>query len=231
MNTMHPTAKRLYEAVQHLTGVTGQSAVAKKINISPQTLYNWEVRGVSHSAMVNLEREFGIPARWLIDGEPIDMPGQQAPVNEPRATYTIEATNDVSAIHRYKFKANAGIHGIPIELDESPGHPIYFRNDWLKSRGFDPARLVALRVTGSSMEPTIYADDLVVINLADDTPRDGEVFLVSYEGEPGIKRLNRDGPDWMLMSDNADQKRYAPKRCTPDTKVLGRVVYRQTERI
>lgn len=81
------------------------------------------------------------------------------------------------------------------------------------------------------MEPSLWDGDLVVINTADDNPQDGDAFALNYEGELVIKRLRRDAGEWWAASDNADQRRFAPKRCTEDVKIIGRVVYKQSERI
>ena len=109
--------------------------------------------------------------------------------------------------------------------------PVFFRKDWMQSNNYKPERLVAFRVSGESMQPSLWDGDLVVINLDDTQPRDGDVFSVNYEGEPGIKRLRRDAGEWWLASDNADQRKFAPKRCTEDVDILGRVIYKQSDRI
>jgi len=90
------------------------------------------------------------------------------------------------------FKLAAGVHGYAIELDNGDKAPVFFRKDWVHTNHYKPEKLVAFRVSGSSMEPSLWDGDLVVINLDDTRPTDGDVFAVSYEGEPGIKRLRRD---------------------------------------
>ena len=92
-------------------------------------------------------------------------------------------------------------------------------------------RLVGVPGARESMQTSLWDGDLVVINLDDTHPHDGEVFAVSYEGDPGIKRLRRDAGEWWLTSDNSDQRRFAPKRCTDDVDILGRVICKQSERI
>ena len=81
------------------------------------------------------------------------------------------------------------------------------------------------------MEPSLWDGDLVVINTSDTSPHDGEAFAINYEGELVIKRLRRDAGEWFAISDNSDQRRYSPKRCTEDVVILGRVIYKQSERI
>lgn len=138
---------------------------------------------------------------------------------------------DLCPVKRVNFKLAAGVHGYGIELDNGDKAPVFFRKDWMQANGYKPERLVAFRVAGESMQTSLWDGDLVVINLDDTQPHDGEVFAISYEGEPGIKRLRRDAGEWWLTSDNSDQRRFAPKRCTDDVDIIGRVIYKQSERI
>jgi len=145
----------------------------------------------------------------------------------------VDLTNhpDLVAVPRVKFKLSAGVSGFAIEAENGNGKPVFFRQDWFKSKRYKPAKLFSVRVCGASMEPALWDGDLVVINTDDTTPKDGEAFAMNYEGELVIKRLRRDAGEWWAASDNADQRRFAPKRCTADVKVIGRVVYKQSEQI
>lgn len=138
---------------------------------------------------------------------------------------------DLREVPRVKFKLSAGVSGYAIEAEEGNGKPVFFRRDWFELNGYRPEKLFAVRVSGASMEPALWDGDLVVINTSDTTPHDGDAFALNYEGEMVIKRMRRDAGEWWATSDNADQRRFAPKRCTEDVKVIGRVVYKQSERI
>ena len=138
---------------------------------------------------------------------------------------------ELHEVPRVKFKLSAGVSGFAIDFEQGNGKPIFFRQDWFETNGYRPDKLFAVRICGQSMEPRLWEGDLVVINTADTTPKDGEPFALNYEGEMVIKRLRRDAGEWWACSDNPDQQRYAPKRFTEDVKILGMVVYRQGERI
>jgi phage repressor protein C with HTH and peptisase S24 domain len=139
---------------------------------------------------------------------------------------------DLTAVRKVKLKLTAGISGYAVEPDEDEGLPIFFRADWLAIRGWKPYDLLALKVKGRSMEPSLHEGDTVVINTADTTPKDGEVFALNYEGESVIKRLVRDAGDWWLASDNADKRAYPNKRWVDGLSfIVGRVVHKQSERI
>lgn len=138
---------------------------------------------------------------------------------------------ELKEVPRVKFKLSAGVSGYAVEPEEGNGKPIFFREDWFKTNGYDPTKLFAVLVSGQSMETSLWDGDLVVINTADTKPHDGDVYAINYEGELVIKRMRRDFGQWLATSDNTDQRRYAPKRCSEDVKIIGRVVYKQSERI
>lgn len=178
-----------------------------------------------------IARGLGLSLEQLELGDVASPPlGLSEPERQPQL---LDLANhpDLVAVPRVKFKLSAGVSGFAIEPENGNGKPVFFRKDWFKSKGFKPAKLFSVRVCGDSMEPALWDGDLVVINTADTTPADGEAFAMNYEGELVIKRLRRDAGEWWAASDNADQRRFAPKRCTEDVKVIGRVVYKQSERI
>lgn len=252
---MHETTKRLYEAALLLQKIKGQSAVARLMNRSPQILKNWESRGVSKQGMVDAEKIIGCRSSWIESGEGDMEDGANAPFYaastfpEERQSILIDTQNesidaqsrpllislsehpDLLAVPRVKFKLSAGVSGFAIEPENGNGKPIFFRKDWFEMNNYRPESLFGVRVSGASMEPALWDGDLVVINTADTNPHDGEAFALNYEGELVIKRMRRDAGEWWATSDNSDQRRFAPKRCTEGVVIIGRVIYKQSERI
>ncbi len=255
IDDMHETTKRLYEAASLLQNTKGQSAVARLMNRSPQILKNWESRGVSKQGMVDAEKIIGCRSSWIESGEGDMEDGANAPFYaastfpEERQSILIDTQNesigaqsrpllislsehpDLLAVPRVKFKLSAGVSGFAIEPENGNGKPIFFRKDWFEMNNYRPEALFGVRVSGASMEPALWDGDLVVINTADINPHDGEAFALNYEGELVIKRMRRDAGEWWATSDNSDQRRFAPKRCTEGVVIIGRVIYKQSERI
>jgi phage repressor protein C with HTH and peptisase S24 domain len=192
-----------------------ESAVSQWLNGQTKTL---------HSDSLLPAAEFlGVSPTWLATGL-----GQMKPLANREIGLTDNP--DYPAVRRVSIKAQAGVSGYAVEhLEDTP--PIVFRKDWYVANGYEPAKLLALGVTGQSMEPTLFSGDLIVINTTQVSPRDGAAFAVSYEGEIVVKRLVRDEGDWWLSSDNSDQRRYPRKRCTEATQIIGEVIYKQSERI
>ena len=56
---MNEKTARLYEAAEKLKGIKGQSNLARFLNKSPQTLNNWESRGVSSKGLIEAAKAIG----------------------------------------------------------------------------------------------------------------------------------------------------------------------------
>lgn len=68
----HQTANRLYKAARArslLDAAKEQSSLARLLNVAPQNIHNWEVRGVSKQAALMLQLEFGFSATWILYGK------------------------------------------------------------------------------------------------------------------------------------------------------------------
>lgn len=192
-----------------------QAKFARAIKRSPSLVNQWLTgkTAIGDAVSRHIEITLGLGLGYF-DGRPMPAP--------------VEPGQDFVPIERVQLKLQAGITGFTVEHMDGNGPPIFFRRDFIESKGWRPDKLYALKVAGDSMEPALYDGDLVVINTADTTPRDGEVFAVNYEGQLVIKRLRRDAGLWWLDSDNP---RYKPKLCDEHAIIIGRVVYKQSERI
>lgn len=227
---------RLFLAAQLLhpeEHIDGPSALGRFLGELPQAMTNWKSRGVPKSKIGALARRIGCRAEYLEFGDApmVDAPQQYAHANPAPPPAAREPSPDFVPVRRVRLKVSAGVTGFSVEPLNGDGLPIFFRADWLASKRLRADKLVAVRVNGDSMAPGLYDGDLVVINTEDDTPRDGEVFVINYEGEAVIKRMRRDGGLWWLASDNPDKTRYADKRCDEHAVVVGRVIYKQSEHI
>lgn len=183
------------------------------------------------TGLVALAKALDCSPQWLETGE--DLPGEengQRPKGAPRLI-NLDENPDYPAIRRVSLKAQAGVSGYAVDYMNDDGPPIVFRKDWYTAHGYKPEKMMALRVSGESMVPSLYAGDLIVINSIQTEPKDGIVFVCIYEGEIVVKRLFREAGQWWLSSDNQDQRRYPRKICDQSTEIVGEVVYRQTERI
>lgn len=207
---------------------------ADAVGVTRTAVNQWEKEGGTAPTRKNqpaVAKLLGITVAELTGGNPyLQEPASQHSVQEPQAIY-LTGNPEYPAIRRVSIKAQAGVTGYAVEYMNEDGPPIVFRRDWYTMHGYRPEKMLALRIAGESMVPSLYPGDLVVVNTAQPEPKDGIAFVVAYEGEVLVKRLIRDAGQWWLNSDNQDQRRYPRKVCNGDTEIIGEVVYRQTERI
>lgn len=212
-----------------------QSDLARAVGVKPQAIQYLCEKGKRSVHSVKISEVLKINARWLTDGigdmelcatpKPEKQPGQGSLQAVPPGTEYVP-------IRVGNFRLQAGVNGFMVDYLDDSLAPLFFREDWLRRNNLKADKLVACQVMGESMEPRLYAGDTVLINTADNEPKDSAVFAVNYEGELVIKRLVRDAGQWWLSSDNADKVSYPNKLCSGDLCLLiGKVVHRQSTRI
>lgn len=230
---MHASVARLLDYARRKTAgtpdpVSGFPGLQVRLQISSAALTNWKARGVSKDGAIRAEQEFGCSVNWVLTGEGNE---DARPRDEPEEV-DLDTHPDLERIRRVSLRLQAGVNGFALDADEVDGDPIFFRSNWLRQRGFKPYDLIALKVMGHSMEPTLFPGDMVVVNTADREPKDGKVYAINYEGEAVIKRMIRDAGSWWLSSDNTDQRRFPRKECVADScLIVGQVIHKQSEHI
>jgi len=174
-----------------------------------------------------LELLAGMPEGYLDGGLIKSLDAEPAALINP----IIDSDTDFVGISRVDLKISAGVSGYAVEYLNGERDPIFFRRAWMLKHGYLPEKLFALEVHGESMIPSLWEGDIVVANAADTKPIDTEVYAVNYEGELVIKRLVREAGNWYLSSDNSDKRKYPNKLCHEHCFIIGRIIYKQSERI
>lgn len=172
---MNTQMSRLYGAAQDLKGIYGQTALARHLGVSPQTLFNWESRGISKKGLITCQQVLGISASWLECGQ-----GNRS-LNE--------ASNaDYSGLGQYK---------IPLISDEqalnwsnSMSAKELHIETYLPSQEPVPAHQFAVTLSGDSMEPRFFAGDRIVID-AKLRPEPGEFVLAKTDDDKLLFRKYR----------------------------------------
>ncbi|WP_229418582.1 S24 family peptidase [Pseudoduganella flava] len=191
-----------------------------------------EGRAFSEKIARKLESDLSLPAMFFDHGAIVEAAERAAAQEFLRIRPINGDSPGVVQIRRVKLRLSAGIVGFSVDPDDEVGQAFNLEEDWIARNRYNPDDLIAIEVTGESMEPRLYRGDLVVVNTADKTPADGQVFAVNYEGEAVIKRLTRDAGHWWLTSDNPDQRRFPRKLCDgAGCLIVGRVVLKKSENI
>ncbi len=158
-------------------------------------------------------------------------------------------------IHAYEIKVIDGSDGldpetevlvaeVDIVVSGGPGavipefvetrYRMSYQLSWLRQVGANPRDVRLMKVTGHSMERTLFHGDRVAVNTADRRIADGRVYVFATGGtEPDIKvkRLYRtiDGR-LRITSDNIDKTQYPDEYLTPEEAenltMIGRVIDR-----
>lgn len=125
-----------------------------------------------------------------------------------------------------KAVPRAGAGGL--ETDGAATALYAFHSDFIKRKQGTPETMRLFRVEGDSMEPTIAPNDLIMVNLNMADVRSGHIYLVRFEGELMIKRLERrPGGEVLIRSDNAryDDIAIKPDPEYIDFRIFGRMVW------
>lgn len=179
-----------------------------------------------------IEESCGLPTLWLDSDHAAALTPPPVLSKSSRVELIDDQDDEFIEVPRVSLSLSAGITGFQPDPVFEDGGKIKLLRSWAEQNQYLPQFLYAIKVKGESMVPALYDGDTVVINVADTTPVDGDVFAVNFEGEAVVKRMSRDMGEWWLMSDNADQRKYHRKRCRGvECIIVGKVVHRQGNRI
>jgi phage repressor protein C with HTH and peptisase S24 domain len=236
MNSLSERLDTIYRAMPELEGERGQTSLVKASGASKSVVNQWltgKIKSMDIRYALNLERELGVSHIWLMTGEGDP---RHAPLHGVKDAMPVRsAANDDAdfiQIDMVKLRLSAGITGFQTEPERRDGGTLGLRRSWIERHQLRPEHLIAIYVKGQSMEPSLYEDDIVIVNTLDTKPVDGAVYAFNYEGEAVVKRLTRDAGQWWLTSDNPDQRKYHRKLCKgAECLVIGRVVRKESDRI
>lgn len=236
MNLLSERLDYLHRAVPELEGERGQTGLVKASGASKSVVNQWltgKIKSIDIRYALNIERALGFSHIWLMTGEGDP---HHAPLRDLKRALPVRAADNDDAefvqIQMVKLRLSAGLTGFQTEPEGRDGGTLGMRRNWIERNNLHAAHLIAILVKGESMEPSLYEDDIVIINTLDTKPVDGAVYAFNYEGEAVVKRLARDAGQWWLTSDNPDQRRYHRKLCNGSACILiGRVVRKESDRI
>lgn len=150
-----------------------------------------------------------------------------APALKPRKLHLDTARSDqYVTISSILIEASMG--GGTIVTTEEQGKPYYFRQEWIRDRlGVSPDDLRMIFVRGDSMEPTLCAGDMILIDITKKSPTPPGIFVL-FDGFGLVaKRLefisNTYPPAIRIISDNPQYSAY--ERAISELHIIGRVVW------
>lgn len=215
ISTMHESAVRLYEAAKALADTEGQSAVAALLNESPQTLNNWESRGVSKQGAMKAQAAWGCDANWIRTGDGQMRMHHPAPAPRPIAPAPAQRGDNVD-LAQYD---TGGAMGGGLVLRDQPGVIRSFNvtREWLEKNlpyFTSIANLAIVTGFGDSMQGLFSPGDPVIVDRGINKADVDGVYFFRVGDEGFIKRLQRiPGQGLLVLSENP---KYRDWTITPD---------------
>lgn len=222
---------RLYEAAEKLKGVSGQSNLARLLNVSPQVVKNWETRGVSASGLVNAAKVIGVSVAWVETGE-----GEMAAIKQPESNAlplgkidewdndTPLSDDDYEAPLYKDIKLSAG-NGFADDIEDYNGYKLRFSRNTLRKHGINPADVVCVMADGDSMEPVFPSGATLGIDTGSKNIRDGQIYAINHGGLLRTKILHK-LPENKVRIRSYNQSEYPDEEASlDDLSVIGRVFW------
>lgn len=222
---------RLDQAMQQ-AGIPSQSALARASGV-PQPTINRILkgsgkRGPETNTIAALAAACNVAAQWLTDGTgPKERDSQSSPDEGETIEVSVSAETSkfvgVRVVSRY---IHAGIDGHGGDVEYEDHAMLTLPLAWVEQKSLSPSKLVAIRVTGESMYPTLKRGHIVIVNTADNDPRnliDGKLYAVNHNDRPCVKRLEYTSGQWYLGSDNK-QPEFRSRPVDESTEIIGRVI-------
>lgn len=210
------TSKEVIERLKLVLGASSERELSTMLGYGATGMTNKRQRGsVPYEDAHRVALALGVSLDWLIAGKgeppaiaPVQVALQQ--IAEAPMAYSHLSGSEIVEIPLYDIEAAAG-HGRVFDEEKIVGH-LPYRADELVREGLIAEQLVALRVKGDSMVPTLDDGDLVVVNRANRQP-DG-VFVVRVGEDLRIKRVQKMMAGCLRLS--SDNDHYAPEVISPD---------------
>lgn len=214
--------ERLKEEVDRL----GKSitAIAEESGIPRNTLYDLFKPGnsIKHNYITELYEKYGIDIVYVLTGTRFQT---QSRVNQDIEQYVLTIDDEFTRIPYYKgIEAGAG-YGL-IE-EEYRKHYIAFRHYFVKKTlASSAANLLALSISGRSMEPLMRDGDDVLVDRGRTRIKEGAAYLIRVDDEVFVKYLTKlPGGRLKVWSENTHFEPFEVDSDNMDFEVIGQVVW------
>lgn len=175
---------------------------------------------------LDLSHALGVDFLWLCTGQGFPQ-SDQPYIAEKQSSYSASPNDDdIVWIDSIDVFASAG-NGY-INDDHNLSNKLPFSQRWLSENGLAGKKLSLIRVSGDSMEPTLFDKDTPLVELLPDdfvTRLIDDVYVLRINGQLLIKRIQRHmGDGFLIKSDNPryDSFHLTKDNCPTDFKIIAR---------
>ena len=167
--------------------VGSDTELARALGITPQSVSGARKRGEIPPAWVQAcAAQTGVNADWLFFGRG---PMRLAEAGEGELPCMQEdCDTELVIIPLAEARLSAGTGSMEVSAHQEGGYA--FRSDFLRRKG-NPRRMVLMRVSGDSMVPEIFDNDLVLLDRGQTDITPGRLYAVGFEDAIYIKRIDK----------------------------------------
>ena len=168
-------------------GVSSDSDLGRALGITPQSVSGARKRGEIPPAWIQAcAAQTGVNADWLFFGRG---PMRLVEADEGELPCAQDARDsELVIIPLAEARLSAGTGSMEVSAHQEGGYA--FRSDFLRRKG-NPRRMVLMRVSGDSMVPEIFDNDLVLLDRGQTDITPGRLYAVGFEDAIYIKRIDK----------------------------------------
>jgi phage repressor protein C with HTH and peptisase S24 domain len=205
MNKIHISMQRVYEAASKLKGIEGQTNLATLLNESPQTINNWEARGISKNGLLKVQELVGCNAQWVqTGGGSMELSFADSLLMGYKSN---NSTNKEDAINLPLLNSVASMgsgsdttdHEVVIDM-------LSVSRTWVNktlNQITNTSNLAFIHAIGDSMTPTFNDGDILLVDTGVQSVDTDSIYVLDAHERLFIKRVRRrlDGT-FEISSDN-----------------------------
>lgn len=206
-----------------------KSELAEIACTSPQNVTNWISRdAISRKKAQLISEKLGYDLKWLLYGSGENIKDSDLnPVEWESLSEDEQNNGKFVTIPVLDVELSAGFGACPTMEKEIAMYTLPFRATTLKKRNIPINMAKIVRVSGDSMEPRLFDQDIISINTADTRIRDGKIYAVRVYDLQKVKVLIRNSDGSITLrsynSDYPDETINREQIENGDFQVLGRM--------
>lgn len=207
MNTV--TTSKIYERIKLATNTRNASSLAAKLGISNQAVSNQLKKDIiPNSWIITLSLKYGISSDWLLYGVgdmQLNNSNKENSLCSNSSDKIISTLNDdyvIIPLVEARLSAGGGSFLTSSEVEQD----FYFAKFFIDRMG-NSENMVAMRVSGDSMEPEVYDNDIVLIDQSKKDIYPSKIYAVAFDDCIYLKRIDKLPNQIILKSSNPN---YAP---------------------